>query len=85
VGRQMIMLNRRKCLSLAYFTEHPYSFIKMVNDYGYECEYVTNGEIGTIKYPNYKEIDEMLCSYVGAETMVEINPDWEYYTRPPRK
>ena len=81
----MIILNRKKCLSLAYYTDYPYAFIKMVNNWGYECEYITNGDVGTIKYPNYKEVDELICEYVGAETMVETNPNWVYYRRPPRK
>ena len=74
----MIRLNRKNDITVAYFTDFPNAFIKMINDLGYECEYTTNGDVGTMYYPNYKEIDEHISLFCGCETMVEISEDWEY-------
>jgi len=74
----MIVLNRKNAISVAYYTDFPNAFIKFVNDLGYECMYETNGIVGTMWYPNYKEIDEHISQFCGCDTMVEINEAWKY-------
>ena len=52
--------------------------IKNLNNNGFQAEYVEE-EWSVIIYPNYKEADEIVSAWVGADTMQEATEDsWEY-------
>jgi len=52
--------------------------IKDLEQNGFQAEYVDQ-EWSVIIYPNYKEADEIVSAWVGAETMQEVTEDsWEY-------
>ena len=52
--------------------------IKHLKQKGFQAEYA-DGEWSVIICPNYKEADEIVSAWVGAETMQEVTEDsWEY-------
>ena len=79
-------MNRmKKLLGNGKDLEHRYTsnckaeyIIKALNDNGFQAEYVEE-EWSAIVYPNYKEADEIVSAWVGADTMQEATEDsWEY-------
>ena len=37
-----------------------------------------NEDDSVIVYPNYKEADDIVCGYLGCDTMEDSIDDWEY-------
>ena len=73
------LLCNGKDLEHRYYSECKASYIiKDLEQNGFQAEYVDQ-EWSAIIYPNYKEADEIVSAWVGAETMKEVTEDsWEY-------
>ena len=65
-------------LTMDYYTSEPLALIDMLRMSGFQSEYRTDGVYGFLKYPNYKKADEIVCNYVGTETIDEHVEDWKY-------
>ena len=71
------LLGKQKDLEHRYYSTSKADYIiKDLKQNGFESMYINEG---TIIYPNYKEADEIVSAWVGAETMQEVTEDsWEY-------
>jgi len=65
-------------LTMDYYTSEPLALIDMLRACGFQSEYRTDGNYGFLRYPNYKKADEIVCSYVGSETIDQHVEDWKY-------
>ena len=72
------LLGLGKDICHSWYSDYPLGLINQLNSAGYRAEYWTDGDKGTITYPNYREADEIASDYVGAEMMISYFDHWEY-------
>jgi len=69
-----------KLIEVEYYSECKAVYI--IDDLkksGFSGEYQEiNEEDSVVIYPNYKEADDIVCGYVGCDTMEDSTENWEY-------
>ena len=69
-----------KMIEVAYYSECKAVYvIDDLKENGFVGEYQeVNEDDSVIVYPNYKEADDIVCGYLGCDTMEDSIDDWEY-------
>tara|TARA_R110000744_G_scaffold373883_1_gene486298 strand:+ start:497 stop:739 length:243 start_codon:yes stop_codon:yes gene_type:complete len=69
-----------KLIEVEYYSECKAVYIiDDLKQSGFSGEYQEiNEEDSVVIYPNYKEADDIVCGYVGCDTMEDSTENWEY-------